>query len=195
MTAKRQEELKRIYRKAVRNADQRETEHQWALYLAALWLEDGDLRIFADLRRRPRMNGARLDQELMAGTKPPRQVFNQIRERCADRYALALNRYGLATIDIAAPIYRRMTRRMGLEVLQAFQGVDAADKPAVCVAMAKTWHQFVRRLHAQHGLPTVRAMKRAMVNESDAEKGVVESDDFQTKMTRAEEAAWEAVVA
>lgn len=195
MTPERRRELKQAYRQAVRNADQRETENQWAIFLAAHWLEDGDLRIFADLRRRPRMNGARLDQELMAGTKTPRQVFHQIRDRCADRYALALNRYGIASIDITDATYRQMTRRMGLEVLQAFQGVDPADATAVCVAMAKTWHQFVRRLHAQHGLPTVRAMKRAMAAESDAEEGVVESDDFQTTLTPAEEAAWEAVVA
>lgn len=195
MTPERRRELKQIYRQAIRNATPQETRRHWRLYLKALYLENDDYRIFAELRARARWNGAGIDRALLAGTLTPRQAFRQIRRDCADVYAEALNRFDLATIDIEGAAYLQLTREMALQVLQAFRDVDVQDDSAVCHAMAKTWHQFARALHAQHGLPSPRTMRRDTPSDSDAEEVVVESDDFETTMTPEERAAWEAAVA
>jgi len=195
VTPERKAELDRIYARQVANATAPdEIERAWMRYLLALWEEDGDLQIFLELRERPRMNGAKLDRQLMSGEKTRREVFHRIRERCADRYAFSLNRYGIAEIDITSETYRAITHDLGIQVLRAFRDVDQNDNTAVCRAMAKTWNHFVRRLHAQYGLPTVQAMRAKLPGGSDAEDSVLDSGDFETQMTPEERAELEAEV-
>ena len=195
MISKRKRELDKQYAKAVRGADPAATRHEWRRLLAIQYQEDGDMEIFKELRRKPRINGARRDQEYMRGTLTAKQTFRQIKSKCADAYVSRLNRYGIANIDMANPAYRAITRNMALQVVHAFDGVDPDDKAAVCIPMARTWNQFVRTLHAKYGLPTVKQIQQNIPPESDAEKTVLDSNDFETRMTPIQKARWEAAVA
>jgi len=194
MTPERKAELAKRYRQAVLNADADATQDAWMRYLAALWEEDGDLQIFLELREVPRDNGARIDRQLLARKLTKRQVFGEIREHCADVYASSLNRYKIAEIDIASETYLGITKDLALEVLKAFESVNGRDEFAVCSAMARTWHRFVERLHAQYGLPTVQVMRGKLKPRSEAEKTLLDGGDFETRMTPQERADLEAEV-
>ena len=195
ITQKRKAELTQQYRRAVKGATKDETRHEWLVYLASLWKEDGDTTIFMDIRARARTNGAQVDIQFLRGMITPRQFFRQIRVRCADIYAADLTTYGLANIDQTTPAYRMLTREIALEVLEAFESVDINDPTAVCVAMASTWHRWVAQLHEAYGLPSPRELRgQKMHEESDAETAVLDSDDFQTKMTPEKRRVWEAKV-
>ena len=194
MTPERSRQLKRIYRRAIVNANAKETREAWMRYLAALYKEDGNLTLFFEIRGPARDAGATLDEAFLRGEITARQLFHQIRVRCADRYANELTACGVADIDIESDTYKTLTRRAGIEVLQAFDGTDAKDKTAVCVAMAMTWNRLVQLLHREYGLPTVRALRSRIKPASDAEETVLDGDDFETKMTRAERTRWEETV-
>ena len=194
MTPERRRELRKIYSRAVRRATQQETIVAWLEYLTAFYKEDGDLRIFSIIRTRARNNGGRLDEQLLRGEIEPREHFHKIRVRCADRYALDLNRCGLADIDITVAAYKRMTKNLAIEVLQALKGVNPDDKTAFCTAMAKTWNQLVRKLHNRYGLPSVQDLRAKVPPDSDAEEAVLDSGDFDTPMTQQERDDWEALV-
>ncbi len=194
ITPERRTKLKSIYRRAVLNTDQAKTQLRWFEYLAALWLEGGDLEIFFELRELPRQNAANLDRQFMSGEITERQIFNQIRRQCADLYATRLNKFGIAEIDITSSIYLQISREMAIQVIRAWQDIDPTDKTKVCIAMAKLWHNFVKLLHAQYGLPTVKEMRVRLTARSDAEEFVLDSEDFETRMTVRERARIEAVI-
>ncbi len=194
LTPERRRELRLIYKRAVRGTDQAETNRHWFKYLTALWKEDGDMYVFRELREVPRTNGADVDRQLMSGEITKRQAFNQIRVRCIDSYASRLKRFGIAEIDMASRPYLEIRREMGIQVVRAFEGIDPTDKTAVCTAMAKTWNNLVELLHAQYGLPTVKEMQVKLPATSDAEKLVLDSEDFETRMTSRERAKIEAEV-
>ncbi len=194
-TQKRKSELAQEYRRAVKGSTKDETRHEWLVYLASLWKEDGDTTIFMDIRAPARTNGAQVDLRFMQGKITPRQFFLRLRAECADVYATDLTTYGLASIDQTAPAYRALTREAALEVLEAFEDVDANDPTAVCVAMATTWHRLVAKVHEAYGLPSPRELRgQKMHEESDTETAVLDSDDFQTKMTPGKRRGWEAKV-
>ncbi len=194
-TQKRKSELAQEYRRAVKGSTKDETRHEWLVYLAALWKEDGDTRVFMDIRARARTNGAQVDIQFMRGNITPRMFFLRLRLECADVYATDLTTYGLASIDQATPAYQTLTREAALEVLEAFESVDINDPTAVCVAMASTWHRLVAQIHELYGLPSPRELRgEKMHEESDAETAVLDSDDFQTKMTPGKRRGWEAKV-
>jgi hypothetical protein len=194
VTPERRRELKQIYRQAVRGADQDTTTFEWRRFLAALYLEGGDLRIFQELRARARGNGARLDQEYLDDTITKQQLVRGLKVRCAERYAQSLNRYGLAEIDIETPAFRQIIRTLGPEVLETFDSVDPESEHEACRAMAKTWHRLVQLVHAEYGLPRPRALRARLGIESDAERDILEEDDFEARMSPAKRAAWEAVI-
>ena len=194
MTRERLWELQARYTAAVKGSTKKEELHQWLRYLTFLWKEDEDPQIFLILRQPARSNGGRLAQQFAEGQKTLRELFHGIRKFCMDEYASSLNAYGIADIDTTSEPYRLLTKKIAFEVLQAFKGVDPADKTAMCVSMAMNWHHFVKLLHAEHGLPTVRELKDTVNYESDAEKTVLDRADFETKMTRTEREEWEGKV-
>ena len=159
--------------------------------LAELYKSEGDLRVFAALRKRPRRDGAKLDLMLLAREITPRDFFRRLRKECADEYALGLNNSGVVRVDIRSQEHKRMTRGLALLVLQAFKNVDPDDKSAVCVAMARTWHRFVKIIHRRYGLPTVQQLRAVTKPESIAEELVLESNYFEIPMTAEEKADWE----
>ncbi len=195
ITRERKSELTQQYTRAVKGSTKDETRHEWLIYLASLWKEDGDTRVFMDIRAPARTNGAEVDLQFMRGMITPRQFFLRLRAECADVYAADLTTYGLATIDQTTPAYQTLTREAALEVLEAFEGVDINNPTAVCLAMATTWHRLVAQLHELYGLPSPRELRgEKMHEESDAETAVLEIDDFQTKMTPGKRRGWEAKV-
>lgn len=173
---------------------QQETQHQWLQALVSLWEENGDQRIFFDIRQTARSNGGNLAQDFLEGRVTLRELFHDIRTTCMDEYASKLNAYGLARIDIREESYKELTRKIAFEVLQAFKGVDPKDKTAVCISMAMNWHHFVELLHAKYNLPTVNLLKETTGFESDAEETVLTRTDYETKVTAREHREWEAQV-
>ncbi len=187
--------LRDRYRVAVNGATKAETQHHWLIYLASLWEEDGNTRIFMDIRVRARTRGAQLDIKFLSGEITLKEFFTQLRTQCEGAYATDLTRYGLAQIDQTTKAYRALTRGVALEVLEAFENVDINDKTAVCVVMARTWHRFVALIHGAYGLPSPKALRgRNLREESDAEISVLGYDDFETTMTLQKRRAWEAKV-
>ncbi len=185
--------LKRQYRIVAHKANTpQKKRHAYRVLLSALFHDDGDLRIFHELRHRPRLNGARIDIEFMSRELTVKQAFLQIRSQCQDAYAERLNKYGIVEIDLESRRYRDITREMAYQVLQAFTGVvvDMEDKTEVCTRMARTWHQFVRALHAEYGLPGARKIQRGTSDESEAETNVIASNKFITQMTQSERVEW-----
>lgn len=195
ITPERKKELDLRYAKQVSNATtNQEVVDAWMRYLVILWREDGNYEIFRELSEIPRDNGARIDRELLAGEKTRRQAFHAMRALCCDIYAASLNRYGLAEIDITSDVYRVITKDLVIQVLRAFRDVDPTSKTEVCTAMAKTWHRYVQRLHAQYGLPSPEEMSPHFPARSPAEKDVLADGDFETRMTLKERADFEAEV-
>jgi hypothetical protein len=167
---------------------------QYFKYLGLLYKEGNELEVFLALRRFPRRNGARIDLQLVSGQITQREAYRKIKRRCADVYARHLNEAEIADINLDSRAYRQLTRRMAFQVLKAFEGVDPDDKTAVCISMAKTWHQFVRELHQMYNLPTVRRLRNIIHPESLAELQVLDSDDFETIITPADLARLEKIV-
>jgi len=194
MTFERRRELRRKYRRAIKGANQQETQHQWLILLAAFYHEDDDYRFFMDIRSRFRSNGASLDDEYLRGNITARQLVRRLKTRVAEAYALALNRYGVAEIDVETPKFRAIIRKLGPEILQAFEGVDPDDSTLFCLAMAKTWHRAVQLIHDAYGLPPIRRLRRKLNEESDAETTILDGDDFETTMTPRQRTDWEAVI-
>lgn len=191
MTRERRRELAREYRKAAIGATKPARRRAWLKFLAALWKEDNDPMIFGALRTLPRKRGALLDWDLLNKKIDPAGYLRAIRNVCGNSYVRGLNRYGIANIDMSSPRYRSLLRNQLLRQLQGFDGVDPSDKTAVCTAMARTWHRWVREIHSEYGLPSPRVLRRALREESDAEVAVMDSNDFDIPMTPEQEREWE----
>lgn len=195
ITRERRKELASRYALGIKGQDRNGVRHQWFKHQTALFNEGDDHQIFIDLRSYPRKNGAKLDKQLLSKEITPKEFFYKLRTGCADVYASALNRYGLARIDITDPEYRKFTRDMALRTLQIFRNVDPDNETEVCIAMAKSWHLFVRRLHIKYGLPATSKFRDKMIPESDAEETVLAGDDFDIPITKRERDDWERIVA
>lgn len=197
MTPERKRELQKKYRRDVLGTSQEEGTRLYNHYLATLHVELDDhgrpsFHIFLALRLKARNNAYRADMDLVSGNITRRVFAQRLRKYCIDLYARELNRHGLATIDTDTEEWIRLRRRMTTEVVKAIEGFDPDDKDALCVPMAKTWHRFVSVVHARYGLPTVREMRRHVGEESDIERTVVKTDDFETRMTPQERSDIEA---
>ena len=131
------------------------------------------------------MLNSRIDRRLYA---------KRLRKYCIDVYAKELTRYQLADIDTESLIWTRLARRMIIECVKEFDGVDPEDKDAVCTGMARTWNRFVQVVHRVYALPTVKEMRKHVREESDVEKVVMDSNDFETRMTPRERASIEAEI-
>jgi hypothetical protein len=190
MTPKRREELASSYAAAIEGKSQDDTQHEWLKYLASLCEEDNDHQVFLALRTKARNAAGKVVTKYLANLIGDKALYRQIREKGQDQYARDLNKYGLANIDLSSDEYQDFTADMALEVLQACKKWRATEKD-ICDVRSRVWHRFVERLHKLYGLPSVAAMRETIGWSSVEEKEVIDSNDFETKMTASERAEWE----
>jgi hypothetical protein len=194
MTPERKKELDRRYAAAIVGKSQEATQHEWLQYLAVLYKEDGDHQVFLALRAKARNAAGKVVTKYIGKLIGDKELYYQIRERGQDQYALDLNKYGLASIDLSSEEYQSFTSDMAFEVLQACKDWETTGKD-ICDVRSRVWHCFVERLHKLYGLPTVATIREAVGWSSLEEKEVLDSNDFKTTMTVREREAWEGKVA
>ncbi|KKM28193.1 hypothetical protein LCGC14_1567110 [marine sediment metagenome] len=194
MNVARKRELDERYRAAVLGTSQEEATHLFKKYMKTFHVELDErgrtnFHIFLAVRKRSRDSGARAADDLLNRRIDRRLYARRLRRFCIDVYAEELARYELADIDIESTEWNDLARRMIIECVKEFEGVDSTDKSVVCVAMARTWHRFVQVVHRRYNLPAVSEMRKHVKEESDEEKVVIDSNDFETRMTPRERAA------
>ena len=191
MNAARKRELDEQYQIAVLGSSQEEATHLYRKYLKTLH-DEKDVRdresfhIFLSVRKHSRDNGYRAADDLLNGRIDRRLYARRVKKYCADVYAKDLTRYGLADIDIESEDWVKLVQRMVIECVKEFEGIDPNDKSVVCIAMARTWHRFVQVVHLKYDLPSVLEMRKHVRETSKDEKTVMDSNDFETRMTRRE---------
>ena len=199
MNARRKRELDRRYQADVLGVSQEEATHLFTKYLRILHAEldergRSNFHIFLVVRKQSRDNGYRAADDLLNSRIDRRLYAKRLRKYCIDVYAKELNRFGLTDIDTDSAAWTDLARRMIIECVKEFDGVDPEDKDAVCIGMARTWNRFVQVVHREYNLPTVKEMRKHVREESDVEKVVMDSNDFETRMTSRERATIEAEI-
>ena len=194
MTPERKKELDVQYAKSVLGKSQEDTQHEWLKYLTVLYREDNNYQVFLDIRAAARNAAAKVITKYIEGSLTDKELYVGIREEGQDRYARDLNKYGFTDIDLSSNEYKTFTSEMAIEVLQACKVWKSTEKD-ICVVRSTVWHRFVERLHGMYGLPSVLSIKEAIGWSSGDEKTVIDSNDFETKMTATEKEQWVSKVA
>jgi hypothetical protein len=189
MTPERKESLDRRYAAAIVGKSQEATQHEWLKYLAVLYKEDGNHKIFLALRVKSRNAAAKVITKYLEDKIGDRQLYQQITEVGQDQYARDLNTYGLANIDLSSEWYKTFTDDMALEVLQACKNWKEGVCD-ICDVRSRVWHRYIDMMHKLQGLPDVATMRDAVGWSSVDEKAMIDSNDYETKMTAEEKADW-----